>query len=58
MTINNYIVSWWCYSGKEDDYVDYSQEITASSEENAIEIIRSIDGFIYRAGKNWKAEKI
>jgi hypothetical protein len=54
--IKDYLITWWCYV--RDDYVDYEQLITASSPQNGIDIIKSIPGYIYRAGKNWEAHEV
>lgn len=44
---------WWMYSGRQDDYVDYDEEVQAESEQIAIEIIKEK----YPRGKNFKIWK-
>jgi hypothetical protein len=56
--IKDYLVEWWAYSQKKDDYVDHECVITASSPDNAINLVSSKYGYIYRAGKNWKAREV
>ena len=58
LTIKDYLVSWWCYSDKLDDYIDYDALVTGTSGENAISILRLSNRLRVRAGKNFKAVEV
>lgn len=34
--MNKYLIMWWEYSGKKDDYVDHDDEFEADSEQQAL----------------------
>lgn len=46
-------VFWWMYSGRQDDYVDYDEEVEADTDQEAIGIIKNK----YPRGKNFKVCK-
>ena len=54
--MKDFLVKWWAQV--HDDYKDYDQLITATSKENAIKIVSSQLGWIYRAGKDWSAREV
>lgn len=45
-----FTVYWWAYSGKYDDYMDYSEKIQTNAPKKALSLIKQK----YPRGKNFK----